>query len=230
MIVRVAVVVRVRPPLTPVIVRLYVLLAVLDSVATVSVEVVDPAGVGENVTVDPAGWPARLNVTCPLKPLVGAIATVYVAVLPRWMDCPVGVTESVKSAGALVTVTLAVPNAEPLVAVTVKGPPAVAPAVNRPLAEMVPPPLLDQLNSGCGDMGWPNWSRAVAVNCCVPPDCTDALAGVTVIDVSTGADVVHDGNLNEAIRVLQLNAPVDFRYSEVNQNVQSSVGSTVMEL
>ncbi len=32
-------------------------------------------------------------------------------------------------------------------------------------------------------------------------------------------------NLNDAMRVLQLNVPFAFRYSVVNQNVQSSTGS-----
>jgi hypothetical protein len=35
-------------------------------------------------------------------------------------------------------------------------------------------------------------------------------------------------NLNDAIRVLQLNVPFAFRYSDVYQNVQSSTGSTVI--
>ena len=38
------------------------------------------------------------------------------------------------------------------------------------------------------------------------------------------------GNLNDVIHVLHLNVPKAFRYSDVNQNVQSSTGSTVMEL
>ena len=38
------------------------------------------------------------------------------------------------------------------------------------------------------------------------------------------------GNLNDAMRVLQLNAPLVFRYSLVYQNVQSSTGSTVIAL
>src|SRR2546423_758510 len=36
------------------------------------------------------------------------------------------------------------------------------------------------------------------------------------------------GNLNEPMRVLQLNVPLFLRYSVVNQNVQSSTGSTVI--
>ena len=38
------------------------------------------------------------------------------------------------------------------------------------------------------------------------------------------------GNLNDAMRVFQLNAPVLFRYSVVYQKVQSSTGSTVIAL
>ena len=108
--------------------------------------------------------------------------------MPRRTDCAVGLTESEKSAGTVVTVTLAVPLTLPLVAVTVKEP-AVEPAVNKPAVLMVPPPLTVQVNVGCGLTGWPNWSRPVAVNCCVPPVCTDALAGATVIVVRTGGAV-----------------------------------------
>ena len=38
------------------------------------------------------------------------------------------------------------------------------------------------------------------------------------------------GNLNDAIRVLQLNVPLAFKYSVVYQKVQSSTGSTVIAL
>ena len=47
-----------------------------------------------------------------------------------------------------VTVTLAVPLTPPLAAVTVYGPPAVLPAVKRPLLVIVPPPLSVQLKLG----------------------------------------------------------------------------------
>lgn len=40
----------------------------------------------------------------------------------------------------------------------------------------------------------------------------------------------HEANLKVPTRVLQLNAPVFFKYSLVYQNVQSSTGSTVMPL
>jgi hypothetical protein len=56
-------------------VRAYVCRAVVDRVLIVSVDV-PVAGLGLNVTVDPDGWPLRLNVTDPLKPFVGTIVTV----------------------------------------------------------------------------------------------------------------------------------------------------------
>jgi len=167
----------------------YVCREVADRVLIVSVDV-PVAGLGVNVTVDPDGWPLRLSVTDPLKPFDGVIVTVYVAVPPRLTDCAVGLTENEKSGGMLVTVTLAVPLTLPLDAVTVNGPPAVDPAVNRPEALMLPPPVTDQVNVGCGLSGWPNWSLPVAVNCWVLPVWTEALAGETVIDVRTGGALV----------------------------------------
>ena len=78
----------------------------------------------------------------------------------------------------------------PLVAVTVKGPPALEPAVKSPDdGPIEPPPLTDQVNEGCELSGWPNWSLPVAMNCCVAPVWTVAEAGDTVIDVSTGGAV-----------------------------------------
>jgi hypothetical protein len=48
----------------------------------------------------------------------------------------------------------------------------------------------------------------------------------------TGSSSPHwqPGNLNEAMRVLQLKLPVDFKYSVVYQKVQSLTGSTVIAL
>ena len=92
----------------------------------------------------------------------------------------------VRTGGAAVTETLAVPVRPPLAAVTVNGPPAVEPALNRPDELIVPPPLTDQANDGCGLRAWPYWSSPVALNPCVPPVWTDALDGATVIVVRTG--------------------------------------------
>ncbi len=119
------------------------------------------------------------------------------------------------STGGLVTVTLAVPLTLPLAAVTVKGPPAVEPAVNSPLELIVPPPLTDQVKVGCGFSGLPVWSLAVAVNCCVPPVTTEAEDGETVMLLRTDGALPQVENLKEAIRVLQLKLPLAFRYSVV---------------
>jgi hypothetical protein len=64
-----------------------------------------------------------------------------------------GLADSEKS----VTVTLAVPVTPPLAAVTVKGPPGVV-AVNRPVVEIDPPPLTDQVNDGWELSGLLYWS------------------------------------------------------------------------
>src|SRR4029079_706627 len=45
-----------------------------------------------------------------------------------------------------------------------------------------------------------------------------------------GVVQLQPANLNEPTRVLQLNAPFAVRYSVVNQNVQSSTGSSVNAL
>ena len=138
-------------------VSVYVFLVVEDNVFTVSVEV-PVVGFGVNVTVEPEGWPVRLNVTDPAKPFTLLTVTVYVAVFPRRTDWEVGFVEREKSAARAVTVTLAVPFTPPLDAVTVNGPPLLDPAVNTPAWLMPPPPLTDQENAGWGLIGLPYWS------------------------------------------------------------------------
>ena len=63
----------------------------------------------------------------------------------------------VRTGGAAVTETLAVPVTPPLAAVTVKFEPTVV-AVNRPDELIDPPPLTDQLNDGWGFIGMWFWS------------------------------------------------------------------------
>lgn len=60
--------------------------------------------------------------------------------------------------GALPAVTVIWADAlrPPLLAVTLKGPPAQLPAVNSPTWLTVPPLEADQVNSGGGDSVWPN--------------------------------------------------------------------------
>ena len=71
----VAVVVRVKLPLTPVIVSVYVPTGVLVLVVTESVDEV-VAGYGVKLLVAPAGNPLTVNVTWPVNPLIGVIVTV----------------------------------------------------------------------------------------------------------------------------------------------------------
>jgi hypothetical protein len=63
------------------------------------------------------------------------------------------------------------------------------------------------------------------------PCCTLRLEGLHATEKSgTGGVPPHDGNLWLEMRVDQLKLPVVFKYSVVNQNVQSSTGSTVIAL
>jgi len=62
------------------------------------------------------------------------------------------------------TVTLAVPDTEPSVALTVAEP-AVVPAEYRPVVDIVPTPVTDQVIVS-PVLVLPNLSLAVAVNCC----------------------------------------------------------------
>ena len=89
---------------------------------------------------------------------------------------------AVATVGALLlTVTEPVPwRLEPeSAAVTVKGPPAVPPAVKRPLESTVPPALTLHVKVGCDAIAAPNWSFRLAVNACVPFGATAADAGLT---------------------------------------------------
>ena len=64
----------IRMPLCPVMVSGKVPLGPDDDDLTLSVDV-PVAGFGENVTVEPDGWPLRLRVTDPEKPLDGVTVT-----------------------------------------------------------------------------------------------------------------------------------------------------------
>jgi len=119
-------------------------------VATVKVAVVALAA-----TVTLAGTravPVLLLDSVTIAPPTGAgpfSVRVPVEELPPNME--VGLKLTLLSAGGgNATVTLAVPVTPPLPAVTVKGPPAVVPAVNNPAGLMLPPPLTDQGKVGCG--------------------------------------------------------------------------------
>ncbi len=91
-------------------------------------------------------------------------------------------------------VTVAVPLTVPLVpfiAVIVVLP--AASALNAPVVASIVPTavsLLLQTTVGLIAMGAPNWSKPAAVKVWLPPMASDALAGVTVIEVRTGGDAV----------------------------------------
>src|SRR2546429_71247 len=83
-------------PFVPETVIVEVPVGVAKDVVTVMVEV-EVAGLGLKVAPAPAGSPPALSWTAPLNVLLGAIATVYVVLLPCatfWID---GLTESEKS-------------------------------------------------------------------------------------------------------------------------------------
>jgi hypothetical protein len=63
----------------------------------------------------------------------------------------------------------------------------------------------------------------------LPPWVTDTVDGLADIEKSFVTVPPQLGNLNDPIRVDQLNAPLAGMYSLVNQNVQSSLGSTDIE-
>ena len=100
-------VLRVRPPLVPRIVSVNVPFFVVDVVATDNVDD-DEDGTstvpGLNVPVEFAGSPLTLRSTVPLKPLLGVIATVYVAVFPRTTVTLGGDAPMAKSGGGGVAV------------------------------------------------------------------------------------------------------------------------------
>jgi hypothetical protein len=56
-------------------------------------------------------------------------------------------------------------------------------AVNKPADVIVPPPVADHVNVGWTVSALPNWSIAVAVNCCLSPAKIVATAGVTTTPV-----------------------------------------------
>ena len=77
---------------------------------------------------------------------------------------------------------LAVLLAPPNVAVTVYVP-GVEPSAARPVPSIeLPVPVIDQLNVG-ELIALPNWSVAVAENCCDPPGATVTDDGVTITPV-----------------------------------------------
>ena len=88
---------------------------------------------------------------------------------------------------------VALPLTTPLLAITVPLLGDVLDAVNRPPALIVVPTGDAQVIVGCVTKATPNWSFAVAENCCVPPTPRLAVAGLTVIAVSVWFTVTLTG-------------------------------------
>ena len=83
-----------------------------------------------------------------------------------------------------VTVTAAVPLTLPLFALTIAEPVPEEGALYRPLLLTEPGPVDAQVKVDWVAIVLPNWSRALALNCCVPPAATLTEVGYTTIEVS----------------------------------------------
>jgi len=97
--VRETVVVCVTPPPMPVMVIMYVPVAVVDATAKVIVELPEPGAaidVGLKLTVTPVGWPDADKATAELKPSNTVVVTVDVPLLPCITDTELGDAEMVK--------------------------------------------------------------------------------------------------------------------------------------
>jgi hypothetical protein len=77
----------------------------------------------------------------------GSATLAAIVTLPPELNIVVGVIVALVISGPALTVTDAVPDTVPLFAVTVNGPP-IDVDVKTPLL-IVPPPLTDQINTGC---------------------------------------------------------------------------------
>ena len=92
---------------------------------------------------------------------------------------PAAATATVGASFWIVTLAVAWRPDPESVAVTVKGPPPLAPAVKSPLESTVPPPFTVQPKVGCEAIASPNWSLSVALKACVAFGSTVADAGLT---------------------------------------------------
>ena len=109
------------------------------------------------------------------------------------------------------------------VAVIVEEPPAVTDAGLNVTVTPLGCPLALRLT----DCAAPLVTAVEIVDVPLAPCATLRLLGFALIEKSDGA-VEQPGSENEPILVCQLKLPVDARYSSVYQNVQSSLGSTLM--
>ncbi|HET7873614.1 MAG TPA: hypothetical protein VFL42_13940 [Terriglobales bacterium] len=202
---------------------------------------VDVVGLVPNAAVTPLGRAEFESVTDPVNPFEGVTVIVLLPLVPCLTVKLAGEAESEKSgwAGALivrltVVVCVSVPEVPVMVIALV---PVVAVLLAVKVRTLVPVVGFVP-NVAVTPLGRVEFESVTdPVN---PPD------GVTVIVLfplvpcvtvrllgeaeSAKSGVPQLVNLKFAMRVLQLNEPLAFRYSVVYQKVQSSTGSTVMAL
>jgi hypothetical protein len=159
-----------------------------------------------------------------MLPHVSAVGTRVTAGPPPEVTVRLNVVVAVRLPDVPVIVTVTVPVAAVALAVRVNalvvvvgfGVNAAVTPLGRPEAERVTLPL----KPFCG--------TTVMVLAPLLPWLTVTVLG-TAVRLKLGLPE-QPGKLNVPIAVLQLNPPVTFSYSSVNQKVQSSVGSTVTEV
>jgi hypothetical protein len=129
-------------------------------------------------TEPPPATMDQVGVNCTTLPPASRPTAVNSRVAPTLKEAGFGVTVIVAS-GPAVTLTVAVPEMLPLVALAVlTNVPGVPPAVKRPEAPIVPPPAaMDQ--TGVIATGLPATSLPTAVSCCVAPTTSREGLGVT---------------------------------------------------
>jgi hypothetical protein len=195
------------------------------------------------LTVTPDGWPLALNATDCAEPLVTAVEIVDVPLEPCATERLDGFALMEKSAGGGgVTVSVTVVECVPLgavpVTVTVYVPVAVEgstlivivdepPAVTDDGLKLAVAPVGSPVALSATDCAEPLVTAVEIVEVPLEPWPTLTLEGFALIEKSDGP-VVQLANLNDPMRVCQLKLPLLVRYWSVYQNVQSSLGSTLM--
>src|SRR5689334_23206093 len=158
---------------------------------------------GKPVTVLP-GLIAMSALMVPPMTHVNAVPAMipFGAAAPRLMVPGVGPGGGGGGGGA-VTVTVALPEIDPLVAVTEFAKvPDVPPAVNNPVALVLPPPFATD-QTGVRLTALPPASLPTATYCCVAPCCIDIGFGVTVM-VASGPAITMTVALLESVPLTAL--------------------------
>jgi hypothetical protein len=103
-------------------------------------------------------------------------------------------------------------------------------AVNKPVELTVPAAVLVQVNTGWGTKALPNWSRADAANCWVPPTLTDVGFGLTTMEVWTGAALATEIASDPLIAPLVAVTVVVPTPPDVKRPLELTVPTAVFEL